>query len=319
MRIYAAPLQGITTCLFRTLHAEMFGGVDRYFAPFLSPAPEHLLTERELRDLSPDRNDLSRTVPQIMTRRSADFRWAAETLYGLGYDEVNLNLGCPAGTVTAKGKGSGFLLHPEELDVFLNDIFAALPDRSISVKTRLGYRDAAECPRLAEIYSRYPIRELTVHPRVRQDFYSGTPRWDALEAALPSLPMPVCCNGDLVTVRDCRAIASRFPGASALMLGRGLMADPALARKLQGGPDASREELDRFTAALYEGYQELYGPGPAAYRMKELWYYLIHLFDGGEKIARKMCRVSKPWEYETLRAEIFQTLPLRQEPAGSLE
>ena len=103
MRIYAAPLQGITTCLFRTLHAEMFGGVDRYFAPFLSPAPEHLLTERELRDLSPDRNDLSRTVPQIMTRRSADFRWAAETLYGLGYDEVNLNLGCPAGTVTAKG------------------------------------------------------------------------------------------------------------------------------------------------------------------------------------------------------------------------
>ena len=262
---------------------------------------------------------VSRTVPQIMTRRSADFRWAAETLYGLGYDEVNLNLGCPAGTVTAKGKGSGFLLHPEELDVFLNDIFAALPDRSISVKTRLGYREAAEVPRLAAIYSRYPIRELTVHPRARQDFYSGTPRWDALEAALPSLPMPVCCNGDLVTVRDCRAIAARFPDASALMLGRGLMADPALARKLQGGPDASREELDRFTAALYEGYQELYGPGPAAYRMKELWYYLIHLFDGGEKIARKMCRVSKPWEYETLRAEIFQTLPLCREPAGSLE
>ena len=318
MRVYAAPLQGITTRLFRCLHARLFGGVDRYFAPFVSPAAEHRMTDRDLRELSREADSLPCTVPQIMTRRAGDFLWAADVLYAMGYPEVNLNLGCPSGTVTAKGKGAGFLLYPEELDGFLGEIFAALPEQAVSVKTRLGYRDPAEFFHLAEIYSRHPIRELTVHPRVREDFYRGPLRLETLKAALPALSMPVCYNGGLTSVRDCERLPEQLPGMEALMLGRGLIADPALSRKLRGGPAASREELLRFTGALYSGYRESIGPGPAAQRMKDLWFYLIHLFDGGEKIARRMRRVSRPWEYEALEAEIFQTLHLRQEPAGPL-
>jgi len=312
--IYAAPLQGITTRRFRQLHRELFGGVDRYYAPFFSPAAEHIMTDKERRELEGDAPAC--TVPQIMTRRSADFLWAAEVLYGFGYEEVNLNLGCPAGTVTAKGKGAGFLLHPDELEQFLSDVFAALSGRAVSVKTRLGYHGPEEFPRLVEIYNRCPIRELTVHPRVRQDFYKGPLRLEAFAAALPSLSMPVCYNGDLVTVEDVQAVTARFPGLSAVMIGRGLIADPALARKLRGGPPASREELRRLTEELYQSYREAIGPGPAAQRMKELWYYLIHLFDGGERLGKKLKRMSKPWEYPPLAAEVFETLPLRETPTA---
>ena len=319
MCLYAAPLQGITTHRFRSLHAEMFGGVDCYFTPFFSPAAEHLMTRGELRDLTPDHNDTGRVVPQIMTRRGEDFVWAAETLLAMGYRQVNLNLGCPSGTVTAKGKGAGFLARPEELEGFLKEIFAALPKGTVSVKTRLGYREPEEFRRLLEIYNGLPLRELIIHPRVREDFYKRPVRREDFARYLPLVQAPVCYNGDLITVEDCRQFSARFPQVERVMLGRGLAADPALARKLRGGKAASREELMEFTGRLYQGYREDYGgAGPAAQRMKELWFYLIHLFDGGEKYGRNMRRVAKPREYEELEAGIFRDLPLRQEPAGVL-
>ena len=313
VRTELAPLEGITTWLFRRTHARMFGGADRYFTPFFSPAAEHILTKKELRDLAPEQNAGVPTVPQVMTRRAEDFLWAAERMAELGYGEVNLNLGCPSGTVTAKGKGAGFLLRPDELDAFLDAVFArvCLP---VSVKTRIGYRDAAELPRLLEIFHRYPICELIVHPRLREEFYRGPVHLDAFAQALADSPVPVVYNGDLKRPEDVSDILRRFPAVSGVMIGRGAAADPALLRRLRGGPAAGREELQAFTQTLYDGYRSAYGSaGPAAQRMKELWFYLIERFDGGEKYAKKMRRVKAPEEYERLEAGIFQELPLRRD------
>ena len=313
VRTELAPLEGITTWLFRRTHARMFGGADRYFTPFFSPAAEHILTKKELRDLAPEQNAGVPTVPQVMTRRAEDFLWAAERMAELGYGEVNLNLGCPSGTVTAKGKGAGFLLRPDELDAFLDAVFAkvCLP---VSVKTRIGYRDAAELPRLLEIFRRYPICELIVHPRLREEFYRGPVHLDAFAQALADSPVPVVYNGDLKKPEDVSDILRRFPAVSGVMIGRGTAADPALPRRLRGGPAAGREELQTFTRTLYDGYRSAYGSaGPAAQRMKELWFYLIERFDGGEKYAKKMRRVKAPDEYERLETCIFQELPLRRD------
>ena len=313
VRTELAPLEGITTWLFRRTHARMFGGADRYFTPFFSPAAEHILTKKELRDLAPEQNTGVPTVPQVMTRRAEDFLWAAERMAELGYGEVNLNLGCPSGTVTAKGKGAGFLLRPDELDAFLDAVFSkvCLP---VSVKTRIGYRDAAELPRLLEIFRRYPICELIVHPRLREEFYRGPVHLDAFAQALADSPVPVVYNGDLKRPEDVSDILRRFPAVSGVMIGRGAAADPALLRRLRGGPAAGREELQAFTQTLYDGYRSAYGSaGPAAQRMKELWFYLIERFDGGEKYAKKMRRVKVPEEYERLEAGIFQELPLRRD------
>lgn len=312
-----APLDGITKVVFRQVYHRMFGGADRYFIPFFSPTDQHILTKRDQRELDPAANAGLPVVPQVMTRRAPDFLWAAEIVADMGYTEVNLNLGCPSGTVTAKGKGAGFLAKPEELERFFDEVFAAVK-LPVSVKTRLGVKEPEEFERLLDIYNRYPIACLTIHPRVQKQFYKGPVHRDWFAWAAERSRNPLCYNGDLVTVEDCTVFAVDFPAIDAVMIGRGAIADPALLRKLRGGVPATRQELQTFTRTLYQSYQDFYGQvGPAAQRMKEVWFFLIHLFEGGERHDKKMRRLRTPGEYEAVEASIFQELPLGDHAAGA--
>ena len=221
-------------------------------------------------------------------------------------------------TVIAKGKGAGFLARPEELAQFFDLVFARAP-LPVSVKTRLGIQSPEEFGRLLEIYNSYPIACLTIHPRVQKQKYRGQVYRDVFAMALAESRNPVCYNGDLRTVEEFSEFRSAFPKVESVMVGRGAVADPALLRKLQGGPAASREELQHFTAALYQEYQVFYGQvNPASQRMKEVWFYLIHLFEGGERYGGRMRRSRGPAEYERIEAEIFRDLPLRDHSVGDL-
>lgn len=317
-RIDFAPLDGITKVVFRRVWHQFFGGADRYFIPFFSPTGQHILTDRERRELDPANNGDMPLVPQVMTRVADDFLWAAEQVADMGYTEVNLNLGCPSGTVTAKGKGAGFLARPEELDHFFDQVFArvAMP---VSVKTRLGIADPEEFGRLLEIYNRYPIACLTIHARVQKEKYRGAVHLDAFAQALAESKNPVCYNGDLQTVAEAAALEARFPTVDAVMIGRGAVADPALIRKLKGGPAATKEELQAFMQTLYREYQVYYGQvGTAAQRMREVWFYLIHLFEDAERLNKKLRRFRNPGEYEAIETMIFQELALRDHAEGDL-
>ena len=309
-----APLDGITKVVFRQVYHRMFGGADRYFIPFFSPTDQHILTKRDQRELDPAANAGLPVVPQVMTCRAPDFLWAAEIVADMGYTEVNLNLGCPSGTVTAKGKGAGFLAKPEELERFFDEVFAAVK-LPVSVKTRLGVKEPEEFERLLDIYNRYPIACLTIHPRVQKQFYKGTVHRDWFAWAAERSRNPLCYNGDLVTVEDCTVFAVDFPAIDAVMIGRGAIADPALLRKLRGGVPATRQELQTFTRTLYQDFNGQVGT--AAQRMKEVWFFLIHLFEGGERHDKKMRRLRTPGEYEAVEASIFQELPLRDHAAGA--
>lgn len=317
-----APLDGITKRVFRQVWHARFGGADRYFIPFISPTDQHIITPRDRREL--ENPEGLPQVPQVMAKRAADFVWAAEALADMGYREVNLNLGCPSGTVTAKGKGSGLLADPDFLDRFLDEVFsgASVP---VSVKTRLGYNTPEEFPRLLEVFNRYPIACLTIHPRVRPEKYRGRVHMDLFALAVAESKHPVCYNGDLTSVPGVRALEAQFPDLSAAMIGRGAIADPALLRRLRGGPAATKEELQAFTAELYRAYQDFYRQAapdgqaaPASQRMKEVWFYLIHLFDGGERLGGRMRRSRGPRAYEELEAQIFQELELLDAPQGEL-
>ena len=317
MQYYFAPLEGVTGSEFRRAHHRWFPGVDAYYMPFLSPTQDHVFTQRELRNVLPEYNQGFRAVPQLLTKNADDFLWCAGELAAMGYDEVNLNLGCPSGTVTAKGKGAGFLAKPEELERFFDEVFAAVK-LPVSVKTRLGVKEPEEFERLLDIYNRYPIACLTIHPRVQKQFYKGPVHRDWFAWAAERSRNPLCYNGDLVTVEDCTVFAVDFPAIDAVMIGRGAIADPALLRKLRGGVPTTRQELQTFTRTLYQSYQDFYGQvGPAAQRMKEVWFFLIHLFEGGERHDKKMRRLRTPGEYEAVEASIFQELPLRDHAAGA--
>ena len=254
IKLYAAPMEGLTGYIWRRAQREMFGGVDKYFTPFLSPNGNLTFQRKELDEVTQGERD---TVPQLLTNRGDYFVWAARELYAMGYREVNFNLGCPSGTVTAKGKGSGFLAHPNELAAFFDEVFSKNP-LPVSVKTRLGYETPEEFAALLDLYNRYPIACLTVHPRVRKEKYRGPVHLDVFADALANSRNPVCYNGDLRTVGEVRALEGRFPEVTHVMIGRGLVADPALARKLRGGAGVTRKELSEFLAALYQGYTDFY-------------------------------------------------------------
>ena len=172
MQYEFAPMEGITDDIFRRLHHKYFPGVSRYYTPFLSPSEGRTFSKKELREVLPEHNEGVPLVPQLLTNRCELFLEGAKILKDLGYEEVNLNLGCPSGTVTTKGKGSSFLFpeRREQLEKFLDEIFARCP-LAISIKTRLGKSDPEEFPALLELYNRYPIKQLILHPRVQQDFY----------------------------------------------------------------------------------------------------------------------------------------------------
>lgn len=311
MRYYFAPMEGVTGALFRQVHHRYFPGVDKYYTPFLSPSQDHVFSRRERREIEPGRNEGLNVVPQLLTRRAEDFLWAAEELFQRGYREVNLNLGCPSGTVTAKGKGAGFLGRRAELEEFLDTVFARAGG-PISVKTRLGIQDPEEFWALLELYNRYPIVELTIHPRVQKDLYRHPVRREELGRMLAESRNPVCYNGDIVTQRDLEELEGTWKGFEAVMIGRGLIADPAMVSCRQGGPALDRERLGRFLEELYQGYTEEYGGARnAMFRMKELWPYLLCRFQGAEGYGKKLRKARTPGEYEDVARRILDECPLR--------
>ena len=210
MKLYLAPLEGITSYIYRKALYQCFDGFDKYFIPFIRAKQNLNFSGREKKDISPENNSGMYAVPQILTRNADDFLRTANQLKEYGYQEVNLNLGCPSKTVVTKGCGAGFLARPDELEQFLDRIYSKT-DMKISVKTRLGMENAEEFPRLMEIYNRFPMEELIIHPRVQKDFYKNTPNLEAFGEALAISKNPVCYNGDIFSADDFKRIHAQFP------------------------------------------------------------------------------------------------------------
>ncbi len=295
---YAAPMESMTTWLWRRVHHRVFGGADKYFTPFLSPNATFTFQTKERREI--EHNDGLNVVPQLLTAEPDHFIWAAKTLRDMGYGEINLNLGCPSGTVAAKRKGSGLLSYPEQLAALLDGIFTALPDMRISVKTRIGRHEDGEWPALLEIYNRYPIHQLIVHPRVGKDMYRGAARREVFRWTREHTALPLVYNGDVWTAEDAAS------WDVSVMTGRGLIADPALLRRARGGTAATRAELASFMGELAEGYEATVGQDAALHRMWELWFYLIGSFPGAEDALKKMRKCRRLADYRPIAAAVIE-------------
>ena len=309
MQFLCAPMEGVTGDLFRQAQRQTFPAADSYYTPFLSPTANRTFSPRELREIEPAHNAGIRVVPQLMGHCAEDFLWMAGQLADMGYDEVNLNFGCPSGTVTAKGKGAGMLRDLSKLEVFLDEVFSQA-EGPISVKTRLGVTSPEEFEAILDLYDRYPICELTIHPRVMRQLYRGEADRAAFAKYLPHCRMPVCYNGDITTPAQLKALEAEFPNLSGIMVGRGIIADPALLRQAVGGAPASKEELRGYLDELYHGYTEAFGMASCAVsRMKAHWHYLIQRFEGSEAFEKQLRKAREGWEYEVVVNQLF-TLPL---------
>ena len=309
MRYYFAPLEGLTDSIFRSLHSKYFSGVDRYYTPFLSPTVHRGLTAKEAREIPRADTLTYEAVPQLLTKVSEDFLWLTGVCADLGYKEVNLNTGCPSGTVTAKGKGSGMLRDLPALEAFLDDIFAKSP-LPVSIKTRIGFYDPDEFPAILELYNQYPIKELTIHPRIRADFYKSPVKMEAFRYALEHSKNPLCYNGDLISLKKVAAFEKEFPMIESVMIGRGLVADPGMLTP--GGTDITA--LEAFYDELFAVYTDVFGgTRNAMFRLKENWRHLLCKLEGSEKLGKKLRKTTDAGEYKAITHEIFRTLSLREE------
>ncbi len=307
-----APMEGLTGYVFRKVHAECFGALDRYYTPFLPPPRlGSTFGKRNLKELDPANNQSLDVIPQLLTKNADEFVWASRLLEQMGYNEVNLNLGCPSGTVTAKGKGSGFLRDLDALEAFLTDVCerSVLP---VSVKTRIGVEDDAEYDDILAMYCRCPLAELIVHPRVQKDRYQGKPRWEPYGESLEKAPFPVAYNGDVFNLEDLDKLTSAFPQTQHVMLGRGLLANPALVRMAAGGAPATATELRHLHDRLFCEYEKDMGAN-VVFRMKEWWFYTKCAFENPLAVHRMVRKARKVDEYLASVERIFSTQQLAQQ------
>ena len=311
--IYFAPLEGITDAVFRRVHHARFSGVAKYFIPFISPTQNLRLTARELSAVAPEHNAGVPAVPQVLAKDAQLALWAVRTLADMGYTEVNLNFGCPSGTVTAKGKGAGMLTDPSRLERFLDELYAHAPV-PVSIKTRIGFSSPSEFERLLPLLSRYPVSELILHPRTRAEFYRGQPHREVFAAALDSCSLPLAYNGDLFTPGDCEALAAQHPGTHALMLGRGLVANPALAQTLAGGAPLSVPALRGFHDELLDSCLALYPAHIVLGRMREVMKHAACCFQDARRPLKAIRKAPTLKSYTEAVTRLFETCPLRENP-----
>lgn len=312
MRIYFAPLEGITGYIQRQTFATHFGCVDKYFIPFIQPKQHGHFTSREKKDMAPENNAGITAVPQLLTNSVHDFLLTIEKLRELGYTEVNLNLGCPSRTVVSKGRGSGQLADTAALDRFLSEIYEKA-QVDISIKTRIGVVDPSEFETILPIFQKYPLKELIVHPRVQKEMYKGTPHKEIFAAAKAAKEFPVCYNGDIVCKADYEQLIQQFPELDCIMIGRGLLKNPALAREIQGGSPLTKEEVRHYHDELYARYQKvMFGDRNLLFKMKEFWEFQICSFEDTIKAAKKIRKAQRAYQYEEAVNELFEKCELIQ-------
>jgi tRNA-dihydrouridine synthase len=310
MKFYFAPMEGLTGYVYRNAHHTFFNNVDKYFSPFIVPQQNESFKTRDLKDISPDNNQGLVLIPQLLTNNAKDFIHTSKKLKALGYDEINLNLGCPSGTVVSKNKGSGFLAKKEELNQFLEEIFAQSVTK-ISVKTRIGKDQPEEFYDLIEIFNKYPMEELIIHPRIQKDFYKNTPNLKVFKDALNISKNPVCYNGDIFTIKEYKEFSADFPTVDTFMLGRGLLANPGLVSDITHNIKIDKKLLRDFHDKVYEDYQRvLMGDTNVLYKMKELWFYLIQVFSDPTKYAKKIRKSERLYDYEEAVSSLFRELDL---------
>ena len=282
MKIYFAPMEGITDGILRRAHQEIFGGVDVYCLPFHKLTQSLSLLTREIRDISPEENEGLNVLPQALTRDPEQLSAWLYYVSECGYTTADLNIGCPSATVTKRGRGSGMLRDTGYLRSFVDQVFSNTLPVKLSIKTRIGWESAEEWPEILDILAGYPFEHVTIHTRTTQEQYTGRTHPEAFALALrKEIPHPVY-NGDIRTAEDMERLLQLCPETEAVMIGRGLLADPALARRLRGGAAASREELEAWYSILYRGWKDRFGETIALGRIKKLMEWPV-----GEDIRRK--------------------------------
>ena len=291
---YLAPLRGVTGRTFRAVQARHFTPAPVAVAPFIPTCAGDRVKPAVLADIAPDPETPVEVIPQLIGKDPGQLRVMLRALKDMGYRKADLNAGCPWPFVAKKGRGCGLMASAEAFERMLEAGCDELPD-GFSVKVRLGLKDSGLLAERMPVINRYPLREVTIHPRTAKQMYDGQVDLDVFAEVLPLCRHPVVYNGDIRTCADWQTLKRRFPQVTRWMVGRGMAMNPALMESFLAGTDLPPDygRIAGFCADYLEtAAAELAGPTQVLGRMKELWSYLHFIYPDSETRwkAIRLCR-----------------------------
>lgn len=307
-----APFQGITDVVYRNVFKKHFRGIDKYYTPFFTGI--HKDNSKSLRgeEISPEFNDVNTIVPQILSNTAEEIVRFANQCKSMGYPEFNLNMGCPFPRVANKTRGCGLMADPDRTIKMLNEVFEHIDSIKFSVKCRLGYYSDEEIYAFVDTFNTLNFSEIIIHPRIGKQMYTGEASLEKFNALVPLINKPLVYNGDIFTTDRYNSILSSFSFFSILsfdiMLGRGLLTDPFLAEEIKNidNQQDKKQRLHNFVVDLYVERLHHAGGSPKIIgSMKELWKYMMNIFDDPQNVWRKVKKVNHLDEYEDSVEKIF--------------
>lgn len=298
--IHFAPLQGYTDAAYRRAHARIFGGADTYYSPFVR-VERGEIRRKDARDINPENNRGLHLIPQLIAPQPDKLEQIISLFIENGYQEADINLGCPFPMLAKRHNGAGMLPYPEEVKDLLTAAIEKYPQIRFSVKLRLGWENAEECLALLPLLNTLPLTHIILHPRLGKQQYKGEVDLNGFEAFYNGCDKPLLYNGDLRTIEDMQAITGRFPKLAGLVIGRGLLANPALASEYRQGkqlsPDEKAEKIRQLHTEVYNSYEEQLQGGEMQLlmKMKSFWEYLLP--DGDRKAKKTIHKTTKLSNY----------------------
>ena len=278
MKIYSAPLQGFTEAVWRNVHSAVFGGIDGYFTPFLRY--EHgEIRSKDIRDIERKNNSVENLVPQIIAATPDEMHPLMELIANEGYTCADINMGCSFALQVRKKHGAGLLPHPDMVAVLMDET-RRWPGFTFSVKMRLGWESKDEWRALMPILNDTPLSHVTMHPRLGIEQYKKAADIDAFNEFFAACKHPVIYNGDISSLADIQRIETLFPELGGVMIGRGLLANPALGIEYSRGCELTSEEMCRLVRTMHDEMlrqltPRLQGNTQFLTKMKPYWEYLL--------------------------------------------
>ena len=278
MKIYSAPLQGYTEAVWRNLHSSVFGGVDTYYTPFLR-YERNEIRSKDIRDVEQKNNTVSSLVPQIIASSPEEMQPLLQLIRAEGYDRVDINMGCSFILQAKRKRGAGILPYPDMVSALMQEV-SKNKDIKFSVKMRLGWESKDEWRELMPILNDAPLCSVTMHPRLGVEQYKKSVDVDAFAEFYNECKHPLIYNGDILTLSNIKQIKERFPDLEGVMLGRGLLANPALAVEYKEEREFTNQEKATLIRAMHDKmYEELsprlLGNTQFLSKMKPYWEYLL--------------------------------------------
>jgi len=304
-----APFQGITDVVYRNVFKKHFEGIDKFYTPFFTGIQKDNSKSLRVEEIDPACNDVNIVVPQILSNNAEEIIRFAKQCKSMGYPEFNLNMGCPFPRVANKTRGCGLMAAPNRTIKMLHDVFDSIDGIKFSIKCRLGYYDDKEIYKYIETFNSLNFSEIIIHPRIGKQMYTGEAALEKFIALTPIISKPLIYNGDIFSVEKFNSVRERLNGIAKIMLGRGLLTNPFLAEDIKQMCDNHKDRktrLHNFVVDLYvERLRHAGGSPKIIGSMKELWKYMMNIFDEPNNVWRKIKKVNKLDEYEMAVESIF--------------